>query len=89
MDKKKQANRLVSREGRPRINQAGNNDEAVAASAVEAEVAVADVPAVTDREDTQEDGELGGDAMQMWLEALIAAESTSEPVVRTLDQYPI
>jgi hypothetical protein len=48
---------------------------------VDAEVTAADVPAVTYAVDTEEDGELGGDAMEMWLEALIAAESTSEPVV--------
>jgi hypothetical protein len=80
----KQANLLVSSKGRPHINQSGNNHKPVEAAVVEAEVAIADVLAVTDAENTEEDDELGRNAMEMWLEALIDAESTSEPVVRTI-----
>jgi hypothetical protein len=42
---------------------------------------VADTAAPTDAE---EDDELGDDEAQMWLEALSAAEPTSEPMVRTV-----
>jgi hypothetical protein len=48
---------------------------------VQVEVGVADTAAPTDAE---EDDEPGDDAVQMWLEAPTAAESTSEPVVRTV-----
>jgi hypothetical protein len=49
------------------INQAGNDGEAVTAAAAEAEAAVADVPAVTNIEDREEDDELGDDACRCGL----------------------